>query len=280
MNLIKIKRIYDPPEESDGYRVLVDRLWPRGISKEKAGIDEWAKTITPSTEIRKEFHHDPALMDEFKLKYILELDHNEFSDEFAERIRQKLDSANVTLLYAAKSQTINHATILKGWLEERIKQITIEKEEELMNTSNISFNIKGRWDGNRNGSGTLITNGVHIPISAPAGLDGPGIGSNPEELLLASAATCYFITLAAILSKREIGYSHLEISSEAIVQEEGNTLTYKEIIHRPVIILSNGDEEKKEMVEQLAQRAEKACFIGKTLKPGIAISVQPEVLFV
>ena len=149
-----------------------------------------------------------------------------------------------------------------------------------MEKSNVSFNIKGHWEGNRNGSGLMTTNGVEIPVSAPSALEGPGIGSNPEELLTASAATCYIITLAAILSKRGINYSHLEINSEGVVQEEGNTLTFKEIIHRPVIILKDGDEEKKKVVEQLAQRAEKACFIGKTLKPGVVISVQPEVRFI
>lgn len=120
MNIIKLKRIYDLREEEDGYRVLVDRLWPRGISKEKANIDEWAKAISPSTEIRKEFHHDPTLMDEFKQKYINELEHNEISDEFIDRIRQKLEYVNVTLIYAAKNQRINHATILKDWLEETV----------------------------------------------------------------------------------------------------------------------------------------------------------------
>jgi peroxiredoxin-like protein len=148
-----------------------------------------------------------------------------------------------------------------------------------METSKVSFNIKGNWKGDRNGSGLMITNEVKIPISAPAALDGPGIGSNPEELLAASAATCYIITLAAILTKREIKYSHLESSTEAVVQEEGNTLIFKEIIHRPLIILIDGNEEKKKLVEQLAQRAEKACFIGKTLKPGVEISVEPEVRF-
>ncbi|MFL0245598.1 OsmC family protein [Candidatus Clostridium stratigraminis] len=148
-----------------------------------------------------------------------------------------------------------------------------------METLNISFNIKGRWDGDRNGSGLMTTNGVQVPVSAPAGLAGPGIGSSPEELLVTSAATCYIITLASILRKREINYSPLEINSEAIVQKEGNTLTFKEIIHRPVIILNDGNEEKKKMVEQLAQRAEKACFIGRTLKPGVTISVQPEIRF-
>lgn len=121
MNLIKIKRIYDPPEADDGYRVLVDRLWPRGVSKERASIDDWAKNITPSPEIRKEFHHDPDLMDEFRRKYIYELDNNEFAAEFADRIRDKLKDVNVTLLYAAKSRTINHAIILQEWLEEQYK---------------------------------------------------------------------------------------------------------------------------------------------------------------
>lgn len=120
MNSIKLKRIYDPPEEDDGYRILVDRLWPRGVSKEKANIDEWANSVTPSTEIRKEFGHDPNLMEEFKRKYIYELDHNEFSGEFVDHVRQKLEHVNVTLLYAAKSRIVNHATILKDWLEEQI----------------------------------------------------------------------------------------------------------------------------------------------------------------
>lgn len=149
-----------------------------------------------------------------------------------------------------------------------------------METSNISFKIKGSWEGGRNGNGIMTTNGVEIPVSAPADLAGPGMGSNPEELLITSASTCYTITLAAILSKRGINYSHIEINSEGVVQEEGNTLTFKEIIHRPVIILSYGDEEKKKVVEQLAEQAEKACFIGKTLKPGVTISVQPEIRFV
>jgi peroxiredoxin-like protein len=148
-----------------------------------------------------------------------------------------------------------------------------------METLNVSFNIKGKWNGDRNGSGSMITNGVEVPVSAPGELAGPGIGSNPEELLVSSAATCYIITLAAILSKREINYSHLEINSEGVVQKEGNTLTFKEIIHRPVIFLKHGDEEKRQEVEQLAQRAEKACFIGSTLKPQVAISVQPEIRF-
>ena len=117
---IKIKRIYDPPETGDGYRILVDRLWPRGIGKEKATLDEWNKDVAPSPEARKDFNHDPTRMEDFKHRYIYELDNNQISVDFAHRIEEKLKSDNVTLLFAAKSTTINHAIILKEWLEENI----------------------------------------------------------------------------------------------------------------------------------------------------------------
>ncbi|NLO10624.1 MAG: hypothetical protein GX129_12275 [Clostridiales bacterium] len=148
-----------------------------------------------------------------------------------------------------------------------------------MKSSNISFNITGRWEGNRNGSGVMTTNEVNVPYSAPASLDGPGIGSNPEELLMASASTCYMITLAAILSRREINYLHLEIDTEGIVLEEGNNLIYKEIIHKPVIFLKTGDEEKENEVIKLAHRAEKACFISQTIKPQVTVNVVPKVKY-
>lgn len=140
-----------------------------------------------------------------------------------------------------------------------------------------NFTINGRWDGDRSGTGTMIANGIKIPVSVPAGLAGPGIGSNPEELLMSSAATCYIITLAAILSKRNIKYSHLEINTEGLVEKEGNTLTFKEIIHKPIIFLNKQDAEKKQLVEQLTHRAEKACFISQSIK--VPVSVQPEIRF-
>jgi uncharacterized protein YeaO (DUF488 family) len=122
MNVIKIKRIYEKPSEDDGYRVLVDRLWPRGVSKEAAFIDEWAKEVTPSTEIRKEFNHNPDFMENFRHKYIFELDNNEDAKKFVMQLKRKLEEVNVTLLYAAKSEKINHAVILKEWLNEHIRR--------------------------------------------------------------------------------------------------------------------------------------------------------------
>lgn len=142
-----------------------------------------------------------------------------------------------------------------------------------------SFTINGKWDGDRNGTGKMKLNEIEVPVSAPAQLAGPGVGTNPEELLISSAATCYIITLAAMLSKRNIEYTHLDIQSEGIVEKEGNTMTFKEIIHKPMIVLTKEDEELKQNVEQLTQRTEKACFIGQTLKPTITISVQPEIKF-
>ncbi|TKC16332.1 DUF488 domain-containing protein [Robertmurraya kyonggiensis] len=117
MNTIKIKRIYEPSSELDGYRVLVDRLWPRGISKEKSQIDEWAKEIAPSTDLRKQFNHMPDFFDEFTKRYVLELTDNVHKEGFLSQIREQLGQRNVTLLYAAKNESINHAIVLKEWLE-------------------------------------------------------------------------------------------------------------------------------------------------------------------
>lgn len=114
---IRVKRVYTEPSEDDGYRILVDRLWPRGISKEKIQIDKWAKEISPSNELRKTFNHNPETMDEFKVRYYFELDTNEHTIEFVNLIKDKLKEGNITLLYAAKNVQYNHAIILKEWIE-------------------------------------------------------------------------------------------------------------------------------------------------------------------
>lgn len=117
---IKVKRVYEDSSEDDGYRILIDRLWPRGISKEKINIQKWAKEITPSTELRKTFNHNPDTMEEFKERYYFELETNEHTVEFANLIKDKLQEGNVTLLYAAKNEEYNHAIVLKKWIEEKL----------------------------------------------------------------------------------------------------------------------------------------------------------------
>ncbi|ATV38614.1 DUF488 domain-containing protein [Prevotella intermedia] len=115
-NELKIKRVYLTPEEGDGYRILIDRLWPRGIAKEKACIDEWNKAIAPSSELRKWFGHKEENYATFAEKYRSELDNNPEAMPFTNHIKALLESSNVTLLYGAKSENCNHAIILRDWL--------------------------------------------------------------------------------------------------------------------------------------------------------------------
>lgn len=112
--MFKIKRIYDPPEASDGRRVLVDRLWPRGISKAKAQVDEWLKETAPSTELRKWFSHDPANWTEFKRMYAAELKGKE---AVLDALRAESRNGTVTFLYGTRDEKHNQAVALKALLE-------------------------------------------------------------------------------------------------------------------------------------------------------------------
>lgn len=114
MSKIVIKRIYETPSPQDGYRVLVDRLWPRGISKEHAAVDEWAKELAPSSKLRRWFHHDPELWEDFSEKYLKELNENNESTAFLKRHK---DQEKITLVYAAKDEKHIHPIILKKYLE-------------------------------------------------------------------------------------------------------------------------------------------------------------------
>lgn len=115
MPLIKVKRIYKQKETSDGFRVLVDRLWPRGVSKERAALDLWFKEIAPSTELRKWFNHDSNKWESFKEKYKLEVKKNKESFETLKKIVNK--EKVVTLLYGTKDEKHNEAIVLKNLLE-------------------------------------------------------------------------------------------------------------------------------------------------------------------
>lgn len=116
--IIAIKRVYDPPNPSDGFRVLVDRLWPRGITKKKAALDLWAKDIAPSTELRQEFNHRPEKFAEFRSRYWLELARNQALAAF----RLELKRPKVTLVFAARDPKINHASVLADYLRETAKK--------------------------------------------------------------------------------------------------------------------------------------------------------------
>jgi uncharacterized protein YeaO (DUF488 family) len=113
--MFTLTRIYSPPSPTDGYRILVDRLWPRGVSKEKAKIDLWLKEIAPSDNLRKWFSHDPEKWEGFKSKYGKELD---TKPELLRTIKQlEKEKKTITLLYSAKDELHNNAVVLKEKLE-------------------------------------------------------------------------------------------------------------------------------------------------------------------
>jgi uncharacterized protein YeaO (DUF488 family) len=112
--MIKLKRVYDTIDESDGYRILVDRLWPRGLSKNKVEVDEWLKDIAPSDRLRKWYAHDVSKWSEFKRLYFLELSSKE---NLIRAIIDKRSNSTITLVYAAKDNEHNNAVALKEYIE-------------------------------------------------------------------------------------------------------------------------------------------------------------------
>lgn len=114
---VALKRAYEPTAPEDGQRVLVDRLWPRGLSKDKAAIDLWLKEIAPSAALRQWFSHDPARWDEFQHRYRAELDAN---GEVVGQLRDVIDAGKTTLIYGAKDEAHNDAVVLAAYLAEVI----------------------------------------------------------------------------------------------------------------------------------------------------------------
>ncbi|WP_324742200.1 DUF488 domain-containing protein [Tsuneonella sp. CC-YZS046] len=111
---VAIKRIYEPPSRDDGCRVLVDRLWPRGVGRDAAALDLWLRDIAPSPELRKWFGHDPARFKAFRDRYRKEL---EEKDEAVAELRGLIRKGKVTLLYAARDELHNHARVLADYIE-------------------------------------------------------------------------------------------------------------------------------------------------------------------
>jgi uncharacterized protein YeaO (DUF488 family) len=113
---IRLKRVYEKTDEQGGTRVLIDRVWPRGVRKTEAGIDLWLKEIAPSTNLRKWFEHDPEKWPEFKRRYFRELDQNEAPVEQLSKMTQK---GTITLVFGARNEKYNNAVALKEYLEQR-----------------------------------------------------------------------------------------------------------------------------------------------------------------
>ena len=114
--MIKLKRVYEEPSQTDGIRILVERLWPRGFTKERASIDLWLKDVAPSTELRKWFGHDPKRWRMFRERYLAEL---KGKKEPINLLQQKAKEGTISLIYAAREEEYNGAVVLKGFLEGR-----------------------------------------------------------------------------------------------------------------------------------------------------------------
>jgi uncharacterized protein YeaO (DUF488 family) len=111
---LRTKRVYDPPKAADGRRILIDRLWARGLSKATARIDYWARAIAPSTKLRQWYQHDPDKWVEFRRRYFAELDAN---PEGVAELRENLGKGTVTLVFSSKETHLNNASALKEYLE-------------------------------------------------------------------------------------------------------------------------------------------------------------------
>jgi uncharacterized protein YeaO (DUF488 family) len=111
---VTLKRVYEKPSVSDGKRILVDRLWPRGLTKEKAKVDVWLKEIAPSTELRKWFNHEPSKWLEFKKRYRVEMHNN---TEILSSLKDYLESGKVTIVYGAKDEEHNEAVVIKEYFD-------------------------------------------------------------------------------------------------------------------------------------------------------------------
>jgi peroxiredoxin-like protein len=137
------------------------------------------------------------------------------------------------------------------------------------------FLLKANWPGLRNDVGEIEAGNLKTKISIPPEMDGPGVGTNPDEMLLGAAATCYIITLAAMMERSHLDKVSLTMDSEAIVDVTNGVFTYKKIIHRPHIVLRAAASEKDySLAQKLAKKAETSCMISRAIQGNVELELQ------
>ncbi|MFZ7942679.1 OsmC family protein [Neobacillus sp. 19] len=140
------------------------------------------------------------------------------------------------------------------------------------------FHLKANWPGLRNDVGEIEAANLKTKVSIPPEMDGPGVGTNPDEMLLGAAATCYIITLAAMMERSGLEKVGLTMESEGIVDVTRGVITYKKIIHRPRIVLKPGATEKDvEMAWRLAKKAETSCMISRAVQGNVIVELDATV---
>lgn len=141
-----------------------------------------------------------------------------------------------------------------------------------------TFLLKADWNGGRNSDGRIEAGQLRTAISIPAEMGGPGVGTNPDEMLLGAAATCYLITLAAMMERASLPVVSLALESEGIVDVTNNIFTYRRIVHRPRVLLSvHATESQIEQALRLAEQAETSCMISRAVAGNVALSTEPVV---
>ena len=141
------------------------------------------------------------------------------------------------------------------------------------------FQLKAYWPGLRNDVGEIETGGLKTKVSIPPEMEGPGIGTNPDEMLLGAAATCYIITLAAMMERSKLEKDNLTMESIGIVDVTRGVITYKKIIHRPVILLkADATEKDHSLARKLAQKAEASCMISRAIKGNVEVELEETIL--
>ncbi len=138
------------------------------------------------------------------------------------------------------------------------------------------FQLKATWPGGRNDVGSIESGQLRTRVSIPPAMDGPGVGTNPDEMLLGAAATCYIITLAAMLERAGIRTTALSLESEGVVDVTHGVFTYRRIVHRPDVTLADGNApDAMERLQRLVQRADERCMITKALHGNVPVTVEP-----
>jgi peroxiredoxin-like protein len=140
------------------------------------------------------------------------------------------------------------------------------------------FHLKADWPGGRNNVGYIDAGQLKTKISIPKEMDGPGIGTNPDEMLLGAAATCYIITLAAMIERAQLPLKAMELESVGIVDVTDGVFTYKKIIHKPTVSLKEGATEAElNKLKRLTEKAEKSCMISRAIQGNVELELQANV---
>lgn len=141
------------------------------------------------------------------------------------------------------------------------------------------FHLKANWPGLRNDVGEIEARNLITKVSIPPEMDGPGIGTNPDEMLLGAAATCYIITLAAMMERSYLEKEQLTMESEGIVDVTKGVITYKKIIHRPYIVLKHhASEQNLQLAHKLAKKAESSCMISRAIQGNVEVELLPTII--